>query len=131
METSEFANLRAPIALVVDDEPLILMDTSDIISDEGYAVVEATTADQAYEFLQRHSSLQLLITDVQTPGILDGFDLARVVAEQWPHICVIVASGAATPGPDDLPESARFIAKPFSAKLVHEVIRDHCNPPDV
>jgi CheY-like chemotaxis protein len=131
METNEFAKLKEPIALVVDDEPLILMDTADMISDEGYAVVEATTADQAYEFLRKHSSLQLLITDVQMPGELDGFELARVVAERWPHICVIVASGAASPGPDDLPDSARFIAKPFSAKLVHEVIRDHCNPPTI
>ncbi|MGV1848023.1 MULTISPECIES: response regulator [unclassified Rhizobium] len=126
METANFASLREPIALVVDDEPLILMDTADMISDEGYAVVEARTADQAFEFLQKHSSLQLLFTDVQMPGDLDGFQLAMLVAERWPHICVIVASGAARPGPNDIPENARFIAEPFSADLVHQVLRDHC-----
>ncbi|MBP2460486.1 CheY-like chemotaxis protein [Rhizobium sp. PvP014] len=47
MKTSEFAKLSEPIALVVDDEPLVLMDTADIISEEGYAVVEARTADEA------------------------------------------------------------------------------------
>jgi hypothetical protein len=36
MENSEFAKLKKPIALVVDDEPLILMNTSGIITDEGY-----------------------------------------------------------------------------------------------
>lgn len=127
METKNFASLKEPIALVVDDEPLILMDTTDIISEEGYSVIEARTADQAFEFLQKHSSLQLLFTDVQMPGVLDGFELARLVAERWPHICVIVASGAAKPGPEDIPENARFIAKPFSAELIHEVLRDHCN----
>ncbi|CDN51684.1 response regulator [Neorhizobium galegae] len=128
MENSEFAKLKKPIALVVDDEPLILMDTSGIITDEGYAVIEVTTADQAFEFLAQHSSLELLFTDVQTPGCLDGFGLARKVAVRWPHICVVIASGAARPSTADMPTNARFIAKPISAQLVHDVLRDHCNP---
>jgi CheY-like chemotaxis protein len=130
MEKHEFAKLKLPIALVVDDEPLILMDTADMISDEGFAVVEARTADEAFEFLGRHSSLQLLFTDVQMPGDMDGFELARLVASKWPHICVIVASGAASPQPGDIPDNARFISKPFTAQLVSDVLRDHCNPPD-
>lgn len=38
MEHAEFAKLVEPIALVVDDEPMILMNAADMISDEGYAV---------------------------------------------------------------------------------------------
>lgn len=127
METAEFEKLAIPIALVVDDDPLILMDTADMIADEGYAVVEAKTADQAYDFLDRHSSLQLLFTDVQMPGELDGFDLARVVAERWPHICVVIASGEADPGPGDIPDNAAFISKPFTAELVHQLLLKHCD----
>jgi CheY-like chemotaxis protein len=44
MDDAEFEKLARPIALVVDDEPLILMDTADMISDEGYAVLEAGVA---------------------------------------------------------------------------------------
>lgn len=129
MEPEEFAKLVQPIALVVDDEPLILMDTADMITDEGYAVVEASTADEAFTFLEKYPSLQLLFTDVQMPGDLNGFELARLVAEKWPGICVVVASGAAKPSLGDIPDNARFISKPFSAALVHEVLRDHCNNP--
>jgi len=50
MEKDQFT--QEPIALVVDDEPLIRMDACDIISDAGYRVIEATTADQAFEYLQ-------------------------------------------------------------------------------
>jgi len=128
METSEFAKLSEPIALVVDDEPLVLMDTADMISDEGYAVVEARTADEAYAFLDRHSSLQLLFTDVQMPGKLDGFALARAVADRWPHICIVIASGAAVPRQGDVPGDATFISKPVSAQLVHEVLVKHGMP---
>lgn len=88
---------------------------------------EARTADQAYEFLDRHSSLQLLFTDVQMPGKLDGFDLARIVAKRSPHICVVVASGAAAPGPGDIPNNAKFISRPFTAELVHQLLRKHCD----
>ncbi|MCJ8056943.1 response regulator [Shinella curvata] len=96
-----------------------------MISDEGYAVLEASSADEALAFLERHSSLQLLFTDVQMPGRLNGLDLARQVEERWPHIQVIVASGACRPGPDDLPSNVSFIAKPISAGLVREVLRFH------
>ena len=77
--------LSEPIALVVDDERLILMDTSDIIRDADYDVVEASSADDAIAFLEKHGLLQLLFTDVQTGGRLDGLDLARKVAERWPE----------------------------------------------
>lgn len=128
METSEFEKLSQPIALVVDDEPLILMDTADMISEKGYSIAEASTADQAYAFLDQHSSLQLLFTDVQMPGELDGFGVARIVAQRWPHIRVVIASGAVVPGPNDLLGNARFISKPFTADLVHDVLREHGLP---
>jgi DNA-binding NtrC family response regulator len=114
---------KPPIALVVDDEPLIRMDAGDILSEAGFHVVEARNADEAYALLDEHMSLRLLFTDVQMPGELDGFALARRVAEGWPHVCVIVASGAIGPGPHDLPPGAQFINKPFTPDLVLESVQ--------
>ena len=85
MESNPLDSMSEPIALVVDDERLILMDTSDIIRDAGYDAVEASSADDAIAFLEKHGLLQLLFTDVQTGGRLDGLDLARKVAERWPE----------------------------------------------
>jgi CheY-like chemotaxis protein len=128
MEKSVFEALPKPVALVVDDEPLLLMDTSEIISDAGFHVIEATTADQAFAFFEEHNSLKLLFTDVQTPGKLDGYELARAVEKRWPHICVVVTSGAVLPPPGALPENARFIAKPLSVSLVHDTLIRFCGP---
>lgn len=86
-----------PIALVVDDEPLILLDTSDIVTDAGYQVVEATTADQALAYLETHAAFDLLVTDIQMPGTMDGIALARHVGERWPHVKILVVSGAVIP----------------------------------
>jgi len=130
MDKKTFASLPEPVALVVDDEPLILMDTSDIISDEGYHVIEARTADDALEFLKQHNSLKLLFTDVQMPGKMDGIELANYVAEHWPNIVVIVASGAVNPQPGTLPPTARFMNKPLNQELVVETIRELCGRSD-
>jgi CheY-like chemotaxis protein len=126
MEKATFEALPKPVALVVDDEPLLLMDTSDIISDAGFHVIEATTADQAFAFLKEHSSLKLLFTDVHTPGKLDGFELARNVEKLWPHICIVVTSVAVRPPTGSLPENVRFLAKPLSVELVHSTLREFC-----
>jgi CheY-like chemotaxis protein len=104
MSTKQFHEISKPIALVVDDEPLIRMDTADIISRAGYHVVEASSADEALEFLIKHSSLHLLFTDVQTGGELDGLELARMVADRWPAIEVVVASGFRLPREGELPQ---------------------------
>jgi CheY-like chemotaxis protein len=126
MDRQEFTQPGEPIALIVDDEPLILMDIADMVSKEGFAVFEATTAEQGYEFLTQHPLTELLFTDVEMPGPISGFELARKAADRWPHICVVVASGAASPQNGDLPETAIWVTKPISPELVHEIIAKHC-----
>ncbi|MET0170856.1 response regulator [Rhizobium panacihumi] len=113
-----------PIALVVDDEPLILMDTADMVTSAGYHVIEARSADEAVELLTKYGSLKLLMTDVQMPGKMDGLALARYVGEHWPGVHVVVASGAVTPAAGDLPEGARFLGKPLNQALVIETLQE-------
>lgn len=114
----------APYALVVDDDALILMDATGILEDAGFVVLEAMNVVQALRVLgEHHGKVELLFTDVQMPGDRDGFDLARHTAESWPHISIVVASGHVTPEPDDLPEGATFVAKPFSPNIVRHHVR--------
>ena len=111
---------NAPCALVVDDDFLIRMDATDILERAGFLVLDAEHGDAALDLLKaRHPDIVLLFTDVHMPGELDGFALARRVAAAWPHISIVVASGHASPEPRSMPDKARFIAKPFSAALVH------------
>ena len=115
----------APYALVVDDEVIIRMDVIAILEQAGFNVVDAEHGDAAFELLTtRHPDIVLLFTDVQMPGQLDGFALARKVAASWPHISIVVASGHVTPDHDSMPDKARFIAKPFSAETVHDHLHE-------
>ncbi len=114
-----------PYALVVEDDFIICMDAMDILGQAGFQVLNAPHGDAAYDLLTiRHPEVVLLFTDVEMPGQLDGFALAHKVAALWPHISIVVASGNARPGPGSMPEKARFIAKPFSAELVHTHLQE-------
>jgi CheY-like chemotaxis protein len=108
-------------AVVVDDDPIILMNACTIVEDAGFIALDATTVAEAIEHFEAHGrEITLLFTDVQMPGGRDGFGLAREVAERWPATTILVASGNCTPAPGELPERAVFLGKPFSAALVHE-----------
>ena len=109
-----------PFALVADDDVLIRMDAVGILEDAGFRVYEASGVSEALDVLETSSqSIQLLFTDVQMPpGELNGFDLARKCATNWPHIGILVSSGMIKPEPGDMPEGAVFVSKPFSHAVV-------------
>ena len=77
-------------------------------------------ADQAMAVLQTRDDIQVLVTDVNMPGSMDGLDLAREVSERWKAISIIVVSGHVAQHEKKLPERSRFFAKPYpSQKLVN------------
>ncbi|WP_375244146.1 response regulator [Sphingomonas parapaucimobilis] len=113
-----------PYALAVDDDPIILMDARAILEDAGYRCHEAGDSDAAIELLStKAEQIMLLFSDVEMPGSIDGFHLAREVSARWPSIDIVIASGRITPQPGDMPENATFISKPFSAGLAHDHLR--------
>jgi DNA-binding NtrC family response regulator len=114
-----------PYALVVDDDPLIMMDTTSILEDAGFRFYEAMDGDEAKQILAANwESIILLFSDVDMPGETNGFALARHVAEHWPAIEIVIASGHVLPKTGDMPEKATFISKPFNKRMVHEHLRE-------
>lgn len=110
-------NATRPKVLVVEDEFLIRLTLVEALQDEGYAVVEAETGDAA---LAQAQGVNLLLTDIQLPGGMDGRVLAARMREQAPDLPVIYMTGR----PDQAFEMASpldaFIAKPYT-------LTDICN----
>lgn len=114
-----------PYVLIVDDYPVILMDLDGILSDAGFRCVEAGNGDNAKALLPGQAdSITLLFSDVEMPGGTDGFVLARHVSSTYPWIEIVIASGRIKPGPGDMPENATFLGKPFTAKMIHNHLRE-------
>jgi PAS domain S-box-containing protein len=98
------------VALLVDDEELVRASTAHMLSELGYSVIEATSADEALKLANAGSHFDLLLTDYLMPGA-NGADLARAVRSLRPELPVLIISGYAdADGIDpDLPR----LTKPF------------------
>lgn len=110
--TRSFDRSRIAI-LVVEDEPLLLLDALDTVEYAGFTVYGAPNADEAIRLLERHGDIRVLFTDVDMPGSMDGLKLAHAVRDRWPPITIIVASGHVRVKPEELPENGLFFAKPY------------------
>lgn len=108
--------------LLVEDDPMLRLGASAVLMDAGYAVLEATDADEAIALLETEPDIRLMISDIQMPGSLDGVKLAHAVRRRWPPIQVLLTSGRAIPSADELPERVHYLPKPFAEmELLAEV----------
>jgi two-component sensor histidine kinase len=114
MAASESAALRT--VLVVEDEMMLRMRAVDMVEDAGFTSVEAINADDALAILESRSDIELLFTDIQMPGSMDGLKLANAVHERWPLIKIILVSGQLKLTDRDKPADSRFFGKPIEVK---------------
>jgi CheY-like chemotaxis protein len=96
--------------LLVDDEELVRATTSDMLTELGYAVVQAGSAEDALRLLDSSPAVDLLVTDHLMPG-MTGTELAQVVRSRRPEMPVLLVSGYAESAgiAADLPR----LTKPF------------------
>ncbi len=100
--------------LLVEDEPLILMDIELQLRDAGQEVVSVRNADRAIVVLADRL-IDLVLTDIDMPGSMDGLMLAEAIRNSWPSVKIVVMSGKRRPAGEDLPSRARFLEKPLHA----------------
>lgn len=109
--------------LVVEDEEALRSMVVEYLQQLGYQVLQATQAEEAMEILQAGDhKVQLLFTDVVTPGDLSGAEFAKAAQSICPQLKVLFTSG--------YPKSAlqskvgkgtvleHFLAKPYK---IHEL----------
>ena len=120
--------LQAPVVLLVEDEPLVREFEIDVLQDAGFRVLEARTADEAFDMLRGRPDVRIVFTDVDMPGSLNGFEFSRLVHQGWPEVAILVSSGKMAPNDGDLPEGAAFIAKPYRpdelVEQLHKLVRE-------
>jgi two-component sensor histidine kinase/CheY-like chemotaxis protein len=122
MASSQSAALRA--VLVVEDEMMLRMRAVDIVEDAGFTPIEAVNADDALAILESRSDIELLFTDIQMPGSMDGLKLAYAVHQRWPLIKIILVSGQLKLTDDDKPADSRFFGKPLDVKQMIAELQD-------
>jgi two-component system, response regulator PdtaR len=87
------------------------MPLAEWLRSKSHAVTEAASADEAATILASLAVVDLVITDVEMPGSMDGLEPARRIRAGRPSLPVIVVSGWAEPDVQELGLSA-FFRKP-------------------
>jgi CheY-like chemotaxis protein len=95
---------------------------ADILEDEGFTVLAVATADEAWPILESRGDISVLFTDINMPGAMDGLALAARVAEQWPHIRLVLTSGRRGFSSDEVPDHGQFIQKPYRQSELMQAI---------
>ncbi|HXD13688.1 MAG TPA: response regulator [Xanthobacteraceae bacterium] len=111
--------------LVVEDDVLIRMPIAQYLRDCGYRVIEAVNADEAITvLLHRDTVVDIVFSDIEMPGAMDGFGLAKWIREHRPGTEIVLA-GTVPRSVDAAKElcEAGPLPKPYEAQAVHDHIR--------
>ncbi|NKL39833.1 PAS domain S-box protein [Rhizobium leguminosarum bv. viciae] len=118
-QQEENASRRLRI-VAVDDDGLVLMNTTLMLEDLGHTVFEAMAGPEALDIL-RKQQVDLVICDHAMPR-MTGAQLAEAIRSEWPDMPIILATGYA-----EIPEGAGIVdlprlGKPFSQAQLAEAI---------
>ena len=111
--------------LMVDDDPNIVEIVGETLRDAGYAVLTASDGTGAMTLMQRNSDIDVLFSDVVMPGGMSGLDLARQAMATNPGLKVLLASGYSEGWLKDIPDNCEFIAKPYRATQILQLLCNH------
>jgi DNA-binding NtrC family response regulator len=118
------------VVIVAEDDPLIRTLLVDMLTEEGFDVLEAGRAADALTLIEYAApGVRVLFTDVRMPGDMDGLALSHHVKTRWPWIGLLVTSAHACLAKDDLPPGGRFLPKPYQYNHVVEQIRELAEAP--
>jgi PAS domain S-box-containing protein len=106
--------------LAVDDDALVLMNTTAMLEDLGHVVTEAFSGEAALELMREGQEFDLVITDHAMPK-MTGMELAEALRAQWPRLPIVVATGYA-----ELPQGNVLnlpkLSKPFDQAQLEEAV---------
>ena len=125
MEPARTSNDKIRI-LVVEDEFLIAEWVAEVLGGQGFEVQTVSNAVDALCHLVS-STVDVLFTDINLPGTMDGTALARCARELSPRLPVIYASArVAALAPEACVPGAIFLPKPYRADALGRLIAGAC-----
>jgi CheY-like chemotaxis protein len=112
--------------LLIDDDPLVLSGTAELLHDLGHSVVEADSARRGLEILEVDAEFDIVITDYAMPA-MTGLELIERIRQIYPGLPTVLATGFAET-PEVADSRSLRLAKPFSQAALADAIRQTLQP---
>jgi len=111
--------------LIVDDEDALCQTLNDMLSEEGYRLLEASSGSRALDIL-KSTNVDLMISDIKMPG-MSGFDLVEKVNELYPQVKIQLVSGYSDQVDENRVLHKKILYKPYSRFDMIERVRNMLN----
>lgn len=125
-QSHDAASRAGQTILIVDDEPTIRMLLTDVLRDQGYAVIEAADSVAGLKVLRSDVHIDLLISDVGLPGGMNGRQMADAGRELRPGLGILFITGyaeTAAVGDGQLEAGMQVLTKPFAVEELAARVR--------
>jgi DNA-binding response OmpR family regulator len=125
MVTSRTRAAVTALLLIVEPDVLVRTAVADYLRECGYTVFEANNSKEAVVLLHSAPEIRVVMVDVGTPDVLDGFTLVQWIRQEKPDIKVVMTAGivrtAKTAGA--LCQSGPLLRKPYHHHELERRIR--------
>ena len=103
--------------LVVEDEVFLRCAVGEYLRSCGLHVIETANALEAMRVLRCGTEIDIVFSDIQLPGSVDGITLAEWISREHPQTKVILTSGLAEETWSAAAGRYQILSKPY----------DHCD----
>jgi CheY-like chemotaxis protein len=122
-DPARIAKLRI---IAVDDDPLVLMNTTAMLEDLGHTVMEARSATDALAIIRTGAPVDLVVTDHAMPH-MTGSELIQLLRSERPDLPVILATGYAELPRDSVVDVPK-LSKPFRQQDLADALLQAVEP---
>ncbi|WP_375462698.1 response regulator [uncultured Methylobacterium sp.] len=113
----------AQSVLIVEDSYLLLEIIATLCATQGIRVIEASSGEAALTILRdQGSAVDWLFTDINLPGLIDGWSVAEAFRAQHPDRPVVYTSTGSGRHPRAVGGSL-YLRKPFQIRDVNQLVR--------
>jgi DNA-binding NtrC family response regulator len=104
------------LVLMVEDDILVRMPVAGYLRENGYDVIEAANASEAQAVLQSGQPIEIVFSDINMPGNMDGVALSKWLLGKYPDMKIILTSGVAVPKSEST--NVFFLPKPYDLETL-------------
>ncbi|EMR14043.1 sensor histidine kinase [Methylophaga lonarensis MPL] len=86
-------NASRAVILLVEDDSMVRNFASHQLESAGHKVISTADATEALQLLKSHSDIELVFTDLQMPGQINGLQLVQTLQQTRPDLPVLLTTG--------------------------------------
>jgi len=117
------AALPAGTVLVVEDNAEVIEVARAYFADLGFRVIEAASAQDGLERIERDGGVDVVFSDILMPGALNGLELAKLIRRRFPCVVVLLTTGYSSSAREAVRQGFEVLQKPYDLPALRRALQ--------